>query len=236
MWLLAAVGQPPLIVVLVVVGFVSTVGICPAGTSDPGLGPPPAAGWTPAAVASSGTGSSLVRAPPDQLGGARTPAPGPPSEAGIPAPDPPTGAGVPAPGARYAWPLHPAPVVLAPFRAPDHRYGPGHRGADLAGAVGQPVLAARAGVVLFAGPVGGRGVVSVLHDDALRTTYEPVDPTVQVGSSVAAGVVLGTLMAGHRGCPAACLHWGVRRDRLDYLDPLVLVRPTRLRLLPVPAR
>ncbi|MDB4971612.1 MAG: hypothetical protein JWN44_7301, partial [Myxococcales bacterium] len=30
-------------------------------------------------------------------------------------------------------------------------YGPGHRGADLAGAVGQPVLAADDGVVVFAG-------------------------------------------------------------------------------------
>ncbi|HVH24668.1 MAG TPA: M23 family metallopeptidase [Pseudonocardia sp.] len=143
---------------------------------------------------------------------------------------------MPAPGARYSWPLHPAPEVLSPFRAPDHRFGPGHRGADLAGEIGQPVVAARAGVVLFAGPVGGRGVISVLHDDGLRTTYEPVHPVVRAGSPVTAGAVLGTLLAGHRGCAQACLHWGVRRDRLEYVDPLVLVRPTRLRLLPVPAR
>jgi murein DD-endopeptidase MepM/ murein hydrolase activator NlpD len=143
---------------------------------------------------------------------------------------------VPAPGARYSWPLHPTPEVLSQFRAPDHRFGPGHRGADLAGQVGQPVVAARAGVVLFTGPVGGRGVVSVLHDDGLRTTYEPVHPVVRAGSPIAAGGVLGTLLACHRGCPQACLHWGVRRDRLEYVDPLVLVRPTRLRLLPVPVR
>ena len=99
----------------------------------------------------------------------------------------PAGAGVPAPGAGYAWPLHPPPTVASPFRAPEHAYGPGHRGADLAGAVGQAVLAARAGVVVFAGPVGGRGVVSVEHDDGLRTTYEPVHPTVRAGTAVAAG-------------------------------------------------
>lgn len=150
--------------------------------------------------------------------------------------NPPIGAGAPAPGARYAWPLHPAPTVLSPFRSPDHAYGPGHRGVDLAGIAGQAVVAARAGVVVFAGPVGGRGVVSVEHDDGLRTTYEPLRPTVRAGTPVAAGVVLGLLDPGHRGCQRVCLHWGVRRDRLEYLDPLVLLQPPRVRLLPVATR
>jgi murein DD-endopeptidase MepM/ murein hydrolase activator NlpD len=124
--------------------------------------------------------------------------------------------------------------VLTPFRAPTHAYGPGHRGVDLAGHVRQPVLAALAGTVVFAGPVAGHGVVSVQHDDGLRTTYEPVSPTVAAGALVRTGDVLGLLAAGHSGCPGSCLHWGVRRDRLDYLDPLVLLGPTRVRLLPVP--
>lgn len=152
-----------------------------------------------------------------------------------PAPLPPPGAGVPAPGAGYAWPLLPVPAVRTPFRAPAHPYGPGHRGVDLEGAAGQPVLAARAGTVVFSGPVAGRGVVSVQHDDGLRTTYEPVRPTVTAGAAVRAGDVLGLLAPGHAGCaPVVCLHWGVRRDRTDYLDPMVLLRPPRVRLLPVP--
>jgi murein DD-endopeptidase MepM/ murein hydrolase activator NlpD len=162
--------------------------------------------------------SSLARAPD---------APGPDSER-----VPPAGAGVPAPGSGYAWPLSPPPIVASPFRAPEHAYGPGHRGADLLGSVGQAVLAARAGVVVFAGAVGGRGVVSVDHDDGLRTTYEPLQPMVRAGTAVAAGAVLGVLLPGHRTCTPACLHWGVRRNRLEYLDPLVLLRPTRVRLLP----
>ncbi|NMH93166.1 M23 family metallopeptidase [Pseudonocardia bannensis] len=140
-----------------------------------------------------------------------------------------------APGASYGWPLHPAPAVRAPFREPAHRYGPGHRGVDLGGLPGQPVLAARAGTVVFAGPVAGRGVVSIQHDDGLRTTYEPVAPLVAAGAVVRRGDPLGTLDAGHPGCPdPACLHWGVRRSAAEYLDPLVLVRPARIRLLPVP--
>ena len=152
----------------------------------------------------------------------------------VPVPAAPPGAGTPAPGAQYAWPLLPPPAVLVPFRAPAHAYGPGHRGVDLAGAPGVAVLAARGGAVVFAGPVGGRPVVSVQHDDGLRTTYEPVLPVVRAGAVVAAGDVLGALLPGHAGCPGACLHWGLRRDRTDYLDPLVLLRPARVRLLPVP--
>jgi murein DD-endopeptidase MepM/ murein hydrolase activator NlpD len=140
----------------------------------------------------------------------------------------------PAPGAGYAWPLSPPPIVSAPFRAPTHAYGPGHRGVDLVGAVGQPVLAARGGVVVHSGPVGGRGVVSVAHDDGLRTTYEPLQPVVRAGARVPLGAVLGFLLAGHGGCRPACLHWGVRRSHTDYLDPLVLLQPLRVRLLPVP--
>ncbi|WP_245773275.1 M23 family metallopeptidase [Pseudonocardia ammonioxydans] len=127
----------------------------------------------------------------------------------------------------------PVPAVTGPFRKPTFRFGRGHRGADLAGAPGQAVLAAREGVVVFAGPVAGRGVVSVDHPDGLRSTYEPVAPSVTAGEAVAAGDPLGVLQPGHAGCPAAaCLHWGVRRDRLDHLDPLVLLRPPRMRLLP----
>jgi murein DD-endopeptidase MepM/ murein hydrolase activator NlpD len=131
--------------------------------------------------------------------------------------------------------LLPPPAVLTPFGAPDNPFGPGHRGVDLAGSVGQPVRAARGGTVVFAGPVAGHGVVSVQHDDGLRTTYEPVQPVVETGAVIRAGEVIGLLQPGHAGCAAqACLHWGVRRDRNEYLDPLVLLRPPRVRLLPVP--
>jgi hypothetical protein len=52
---------------------------------------------------------------------------------------------------------------------------------------------------------------------------------------IQAGEVIGLLQPGHGGCAAqACLHWGVRRDRNEYLDPLVLLRPPQVRLLPVP--
>ena len=138
----------------------------------------------------------------------------------------------PAASVLWAAPLAGA-AVTRPFDVLPHRYAAGHRGVDLAGAPGAPVLSAGDGVVVFAGMVAGRPVVSVDHAGGLRTTYEPVQPSVGAGQPVARGSPLGTLAPGHAGCPtAACLHWGLRRGE-DYLDPLWLLTPPRLRLLPL---
>jgi murein DD-endopeptidase MepM/ murein hydrolase activator NlpD len=134
-------------------------------------------------------------------------------------------------GSLWAAPL-PAVDVTRAFEPPASPYGPGHRGVDLAAAPGAAVLAAGDGVVAFAGMVAGRPVVSVDHPGGLRTTYEPVEATVGAGQAVARGSALGALRAGHGGCPVvACLHWGLRRGE-TYLDPLLLLRPPRIRLLP----
>ena len=138
----------------------------------------------------------------------------------------------PRPAARWTAPLGGPLAVGRPFEAPPHPYGPGHRGADLLGTVGSPVLAAGDGVVAFAGMVAGRPVLSIDHPGGLRTTYEPVDPSVGAGQAVARGSPVGTLLGGHAGCVVgACLHWGARREEV-YLDPLRLLRPPRIRLLP----
>lgn len=151
----------------------------------------------------------------------------------VPATAAPTTAAASRSEAAWNAPLPGAPVVTRPFDPPPHPYGPGHRGVDLAAAPGSPVLAAGDGVVVFAGMVAGRPVVSVDHAGGLRTTYEPVRPSVGAGRTVARGEPLGVLDPGHDGCPVtACLHWGARRGE-DYLDPLSLLRPPRLRLLPL---
>jgi murein DD-endopeptidase MepM/ murein hydrolase activator NlpD len=134
---------------------------------------------------------------------------------------------------RYRWPLDGQPVVVRPFDPPPQPWLPGHRGVDLAAAPGSVVRAAGAGVVVFAGQVVGRGVVSVEHPGGLRTTYEPVSPLVRAGQEVRAGDPIGVLVAGHVGCPTpACLHWGLRRGEA-YLDPLSLLGAGRVRLLPL---
>jgi murein DD-endopeptidase MepM/ murein hydrolase activator NlpD len=135
--------------------------------------------------------------------------------------------------ALWSRPLTGAPPLTRPFDELPHPYAGGHRGADLAGAPGIPILAAGDGVVAFAGMVAGRPVVSIDHTGGLRTTYEPVDPSVRAGQSVARGSPIGSLRAGHAGCPVgACLHWGLRRGE-TYVDPLELLAVPRVRLLPL---
>jgi len=137
------------------------------------------------------------------------------------------------PAPRWTAPLTGPLDVTRPFERPPGPYAAGHRGVDLGGAAGSPVLAAGDGVVVFAGMVAGRPVVSIDHADGRRTTYEPVDPTVAAGQAVARGTPIGVLLAGHAGCPReACLHWGLRRGE-TYLDPMLLLHPVQVRLLPL---
>jgi murein DD-endopeptidase MepM/ murein hydrolase activator NlpD len=134
---------------------------------------------------------------------------------------------------NFALPLAPPAAVLTEFRPPATPYGPGHRGVDLAADAGESVLAAGAGTVVFAAGLAGRGVVSIQHSSGLRTTYEPVTPSVGFGQNVSMGQPIGTLEPGHPSCrPATCLHWGARLPNGSYLDPMRLLRQWRVRLLP----
>lgn len=124
----------------------------------------------------------------------------------------------------YAPPVPGELAVLRAFERPAAVWSAGHRGVDLPAADGDEVLAPADGVVSFAGPVAGRPVVTVTHPDGLRSSLEPVDPTVTVGQAVTRGGTLGTVdgQAASHCAPSTCLHWGVRRGE-TYLDPLSLL-------------
>jgi murein DD-endopeptidase MepM/ murein hydrolase activator NlpD len=127
-----------------------------------------------------------------------------------------------------------APVrVLRGFDPPADPFGPGHLGVDLAAGRHAVIGAAGSGVVRFAGPVAGRGVVVIEHPDGIRTEYEPVQPQVEVGAAIRAGDPIGRISGQHAGCaPRSCLHWGARRGD-TYLDPMSLLgRLGPVRLLP----
>ncbi|HUF83359.1 MAG TPA: peptidoglycan DD-metalloendopeptidase family protein [Acidimicrobiia bacterium] len=132
-------------------------------------------------------------------------------------PDPPTG-----------W-LRPVDgPVVRPFEEPASRYGPGHRGADLAAAPGTVVRAANDGVVSFAGPVAGTLHAVVAHGGDLRTSYSflaRVD--VHTGQTVTRGDALGITGGTGTEHPGNVLHLGLRvGDR--YVDPMQLFEPTDL--------
>jgi murein DD-endopeptidase MepM/ murein hydrolase activator NlpD len=135
--------------------------------------------------------------------------------------------------AGWAWPLTPRPAVVHAFDPPERRWEPGHRGVDLAAAVGEQVRSPTSGEVTFAGPLAGRGVVVVTHANGLRSTLEPVDAGLAVGEAVERGEVVGRVAGTATHCePMVCLHWGVLRGR-DYLDPLAFIRRPPIVLLPL---
>lgn len=129
------------------------------------------------------------------------------------------------PAVTYALPVAGAARVVAGFDPPRTRYGPGHRGVDLAVIAHGVVGAAADGRVVFAGPVAGRGVVVIAHRDGITTEYEPLRAEVRAGSTISRGSVIGTVSGSHRSCaPDACLHWAARRGPV-YVDPLALLVP-----------
>lgn len=130
----------------------------------------------------------------------------------------------------YIFPAETEGEVIRPFTPPAVRWGSGHRGVDIALGSGDNVLAAGDGVVIYAGMLNDRSVVSIEHSDGIRTTYEPISPSVAKGDKVTAGQVIGTLDSGHCG-HQSCLHWGAKRGKDDYINPLSLLRNRQIRLI-----
>ena len=105
--------------------------------------------------------------------------------------------------------------VIDPFRPPIDGYGPGNRGLEYDTTPGEPVTAIGAGVVTFAGQVGGTLHVTVLHPDGLRSSYSFLHTiATRWGSHIAQGDIVGT--AGES------MHLGVRRGDV-YVDPATIL-------------
>ncbi|MDM7990409.1 M23 family metallopeptidase [Arthrobacter sp. zg-Y877] len=166
------------------------------------------------------------------------PAPADPASSAVSAPGQ---AAVPTPGTAAAysppwdWPLDPAPTRIRYFDPPAQPWLAGHRGVDLAASSGMEILAPADGLVVFAGRVVDRPVLTIDHGGGLKSSFEPVEASVPVGTEVTKGTAIGSVGSGAH-CSLACLHWGVRLNG-DYVDPLNYVSDRRPSvLLPVPSR
>src|SRR4029078_11871185 len=69
--------------------------------------------------------------------------------------------------APWMWPGTGA--IVAGFHPPDDPYGAGHRGIDIAAAVGTLIVAPDDGVVTFAGKVGGRLFLTIDHGGGISS-------------------------------------------------------------------
>ena len=143
------------------------------------------------------------------------------------------------------------PRVVHPFEKPAQRWSAGHRGVDLAVPEhDRRVYAPAPGKVVFSGTVVNRKVLVIAHPDGRRSTFEPMDETLPVGTTVAAGDVIGTVAVTadserpYRRCSTPCLYWGVRQGgargdgsgkTAEYINPMSLLGSKEPSiLLPVP--
>jgi len=121
----------------------------------------------------------------------------------------------------WVWPIPHGIRVVAPWVAPPHAYGPGHRGLDVAAEVGSEALAPASGVVAFRGDVVDRPLLTIDHGGGLVSTLEPVESDLSPGDAVARGQVVGRVAVGGHAA-AGSLHLGVRLDG-DYVNPMLLL-------------
>lgn len=145
------------------------------------------------------------------------------------------------------------PRVIHPFEKPVQRWSAGHRGVDIAIPVNdRRVYAPAPGKVVFSGTVVNRKVLVIAHPDGRRSTFEPMDETLPVGTTVTAGEVIGTVAGAaggnserpYRRCSTPCLYWGVRQGGTrgdgsgkdaEYINPMSLLGSKEPSiLLPVP--
>lgn len=145
------------------------------------------------------------------------------------------------------------PHVVRPFEKPTQRWSAGHRGVDLAVPEhDRRVYAPAPGKVVFSSRIVNRKVLVIAHPDGRRSAFEPMDEALPVGTTVAAGEVIGTVATAsggdserpYRRCSTPCLYWGVRQGGArgdgsgkdaEYINPMSLFGSKEPSiLLPVP--
>ena len=109
----------------------------------------------------------------------------------------------------WTWPVI-GPVIRG-FDPPRSPYGAGHRGIDIAAPDASVVRAPAAGVVTFAGNVGGRLFVTIDHGGGLLSTCSFLSSLlVHKGDVVVQGQDIARSGTGHAGDSTPNVHLGVR--------------------------
>lgn len=124
----------------------------------------------------------------------------------------------PASASGLIWPT--SGVVTSPFGP---RWGRLHRGIDINAPTGSPIVAAKGGVVVFAGENGGFGLnVIIDHGGGFATVYAHLSQlSVSEGQSVSQGVGVG--LSGCTGsCTGAHLHFETRVNG-EAQDPMLFL-------------
>jgi hypothetical protein len=127
---------------------------------------------------------------------------------------------IPAANAAVPWTWPVVGPIIRGFDPPDDPYGAGHRGIDIAADLSTVIVAPDAGVVTFAGKVGGRLFLTIDHGGGVSSTCSWLNAVmVHRGDHVVRGQPVALTGWGHPDEPVPHLHFGVRLNG-TYVDPL----------------
>ena len=135
----------------------------------------------------------------------------------------------PSAAAAWTWPV--GGSVLRPYSLGADAYAAGqHRGVDVLGSDGEPVLAPATGVVSFSGTVPTHGrTVTIQTADGLAVSLTHLGQVAAArGDSVAEGTLIGVVgTSGEPEWPSPYVHLGIRvgAGADAYVDPMTLLPP-----------
>lgn len=121
---------------------------------------------------------------------------------------------------KYIWPAK--GVFTSPY---GWRWGRMHRGIDVAGPVGTPIVAAAAGVVVKAGwDEGGYGnLVEIQHPDGSLTRYAHNSSiNTRIGAAVQQGELIAAMGSTGRSTGPHC-HFEIRANGRSAVDPMMFL-------------
>jgi murein DD-endopeptidase MepM/ murein hydrolase activator NlpD len=127
------------------------------------------------------------------------------------------------------------PVLMRDFTQPSTDWSAGHRGVDYLVTDGDAVFAPSSGTIRFSGNLVNRSVISIIHENGLISTLEPVCGSIVKGERVLSGQQIGSVCASQgyfSHCALnLCLHFGIKSES-GYLSPLYKLgelSPSRLK-------
>lgn len=123
-------------------------------------------------------------------------------------------------------------VISRAFDGPEQPWQSGHRGVDIPADTHQNILAPHDGVISFAGTVGGKSVVTITYG-IWRLTFEPAKTDLAVGTQVRQSQVIARVDGHSDHCDSQCLHFGIKTQGQQYLDPERYIQPVRFRLVQI---
>lgn len=131
---------------------------------------------------------------------------------------------------KFSWPCKPKCEIVKDFDSNlPSKYSAGNRGIDLKVQEGDFIYAPYDGKVFFVGKVNSKNIVSIKHENNIRTTYVGLKTNLSENDLVKKNETIG--IVSFENMDPKFLHFGVILNKDTYLDPKIFLYE-KIHLLP----